>query len=63
MEALAVERQLAFMDNKPGVDGALAHGVHDLVEGHDDGLEIGLEKAEREKGAGQLARDGDALAL
>src|ERR1700688_1964545 len=38
------EKKLAFVNEKSGVHRVCFHGVDNLVEGHDNGFEIGLEE-------------------
>ena len=47
-------RQLAFMDDQPGVRAPAFHRVEDLVERHDDVLELAEIKLQREKRARHL---------
>ena len=63
MEAFAVEGQLGFVNDQAGIDGALADGVEDLVEGRDDGFEIRLIQLAGQIGGGQVPGNRDALAL
>ena len=63
METLAVEGQLGFMDDQPGVHSALPDGVGDLVEGRDDRFEIRLVEFAGQIRGGHRTGDGDALAL
>ena len=56
------EGELPLVDQEPQVDRALDHGILDQVEAGWHRLEVGLVQPEREVGAGQRARDRDALA-
>ncbi len=46
------------MDQQPRIDGAGRHGLLNLVERHDDELEVRLVEAQRQVRRGQRARDG-----
>ena len=52
--------ELAFVDDEAGVVLAGEDGGDDLVEGDDDGLDVGGEELEGEVGGGEGAGDGDA---
>ncbi len=49
------------MNDEPDRGAAGFHGVEDLVEGHDDMLELAQVKLEREIRARHFARDRDQL--
>ena len=62
MQAHLGEEELALMNQEAGFDEIVLHGVNDIVEGHDDGLEIGLIKFKCEEGGGFHSGNADALA-
>ena len=66
LQTFILIRELAFVDDEADVGLAGAHGLEDLVEGHDDVIEVlrGLAEPELEceEGAGHGAGDGDLLA-
>ena len=64
MQALVLVEELPLVDDQADVDLALGHGGEDLVERHQDDLDVLAQaKLEREVGGGQLAGDGDGLPL
>src|SRR5689334_24097086 len=56
-------RQLTLVNQQTGLDGSAVHFFLDLVERHDDELDIRVEQPQRQKGRRQLAwnRDADAF--
>src|SRR5688572_14961967 len=62
MEPIVRVRQLALMDEKPDVHTSRVHRILDLVERHDDGLELRLVEPEREVRRGEEAGNRDSPA-
>ena len=62
VQALAVEGELAFVNDEPGLVLAVEHLGNDLVEGNDLGSDIGREQLERQVRRGHGARHGDFAA-
>src|SRR5436190_582335 len=56
-------RELPFVDQQAGLRLALQDEVLDLVEGHDEILEVGLVEPQREVRGRQRAGDRDRAAL
>ena len=56
-------RQLALVDQQPGLRLAVEHRLLNLIERHDDELEIRLVDPQRQVGGGQRAGNRDAAAL
>ena len=56
-------RQLALVDQQAGLGAAVEHRLTDLVERHDDVLEVRFVDPQRQVGGRQRARNRDAAAL
>ena len=56
-QALLLVGELAFVNQQPRLDLAVAHGLEDLVKRHHDVLHVGLVEPQREKRGRQRARN------
>ncbi len=63
MEAALAVRQLALVNDQPGVHAVLGHRVQDLVERNRDFFEVGLEELQRQISAGHASWNRDFFSL